>query len=206
MKWLSSSEEVIQTLKIGGFIFDRLTNSTIPNPADSTIIFSPISEGFDTALFGVDEGNDEIRPGSTTSLKGMKKAFPCVCEVPPSMAPLFSKEGAKVVSQGITWQSLYLTVEGENLVLVEPERRSNGKGRVVTRFRLENLTLDKDPDDARVDTAARRLIMIYESPDLKPPGMFRFEKKPEPKNTGMFSHISLRCKSTQRLYAPIETG
>ena len=199
LEWLSSSEEIVASLKKSGYIFDRLTGCTIPNPADSTTIFSPITKGIDTALFGIDDTSDDVETGSITSLSGMKKAFPCVCEVPPSMAPLFSKEGAKVVSQGITWQSLYLTIVGENLVLVEPERRSNGKGRVVTAFRLENLTLDKDPDDARVDTSARRLILKHESPDLKPPGMFRFEKKPEPKKTGLFSHTK-RWQSTLEIW------
>eukprot|EP00533_Pseudo-nitzschia_delicatissima_P009654 CAMPEP_0116086566 /NCGR_PEP_ID=MMETSP0327-20121206/4921_1 /TAXON_ID=44447 /ORGANISM="Pseudo-nitzschia delicatissima, Strain B596" /LENGTH=1381 /DNA_ID=CAMNT_0003577621 /DNA_START=75 /DNA_END=4220 /DNA_ORIENTATION=- len=186
LNWLSSSEDLYQSLKIGGFVYNRIANETIPNPADRKTIFSPISDGFDSALFGIDDSSDDIKSGSITSLSKMT-AYPCVCEVPPSMAPLFSKEGAKVVSQGITWQSLYLTIVGENLVLVEPER-ATGKGRVVTLCRLENLTLDKDPDDARVDTAARRLILIYESPDLKPPGMFRFQKKLDPKKTGLFSH------------------
>ena len=199
LKWMSSSEEIIQSLEISGFIFDRLTNITIPNPGNNTMVFSPISDGLDSALFGIEDTNDGVKPGSMTNLTGMKKAFPCVCEVPPSMAPLFSKEGAKVVSQGITWQSLYLTIENENLVLVEPTRHSSGKGRVVTVFRLENLTLEKDPDDARVDTAARRLILIHASPDLKPPGMFRFEKEPEPKKTGLFSHTN-RWKSSLEIW------
>lgn len=186
LRWLSSSEAIIESLKIGGFIYNRTDNNIIPNPGDRTTIFAPISDGFDAALFGIENSNDDIKPGSITNLSRMK-AFPCVCEVPPSMAPLFSKEGAKVVSQGITWQSLYLTIVDKSLVLVEPER-SSGKGRVVTFCRLEDLTLDKDPDDARVDTAARRLILIFESPDLKPPGMFRFQKKLDPKKSGLFSH------------------
>lgn len=191
---LPSSQEMLPHLKNGGFIFNRSMNDIIPNPIDTTTIYSPISDDFDSALFGIDDQNDSLLPGSPINLVGMK-AFPCVCEVPPSMAPLFSAEGAKVVSQGITWQSLYLTMANENLVLVEPERRSSGKGRVVTLCRLENLTLDKDPDDARVDTAARRLILIHESPDLKPPGMFRFEKKLQPGQTGPFSHVK-RWKSS----------
>jgi hypothetical protein len=207
---LSKSQAMLKYFKVGGFIFNRSINHIIPNPDNSKTIFSPISDDFDSALFGIDNKNGspsapvDIKQGSTTSLVG-RAAFPCVCEVPPSMAPLFSTEGAKVVSQGITWQSLYLTIVGENLILVEPERRSNGSGRVVTVCRLENLTLDKDPDDARVDTAARRLILIYESPDLTPPGMFRFEEKLQPKQTGHFSHVD-RWKSSLDIWFEDSNG
>jgi len=194
---LTKSKEMLQYLKVGGFIYNKSIDQVVPNPCDNMAIFSPISNAFDTAMFGVDDSLTEkldIKAGSIISLNG-KIAFPCVCEVPPSMAPLFSAEGAKIVSQGITWQSLYLTIIEDNLVLVEPERRSNGKGRIVTVSRLENLTLDKDPDNARIDTLARRLILINDSPDLKPPGMFRFEKKPLPQQKGPFSHM-MRCKSS----------
>jgi hypothetical protein len=194
---LVHSKQILQDQKLGGFIFNRSIDPIIPNPTDGDTIFSPISDDFDNAMFGVDKNDSSfvgIKTGSVMSLVG-KVAFPCVCEVPPSMAPLFSKEGAKVVSQGITWQSLYLVIIDQNLVLAEPERRSRGEGRVVTICKLENLALDKDPDDARVDTSARRLILICESPDLKSPGMFRFEKKPQPKQIGPFSHVE-RWKSS----------
>ena len=196
---LLSSEEMLQYIKVGGFIFNRSTGQRIPNPDDEMTIYSPISLSFDNALFGGNEKNDDsssldIKPGSIINTS-RTIAFPCVCEVPPSMAPLFSSDAAKVVSQGITWQSLYLVIADENMILIEPERRSNGKGRVVTVCRLENLTLDKDPDDARVDTSARRLILICESPDLKPPGLFRFERKLERKRKGPFSHVK-RWKSS----------
>lgn len=200
---LSSCLNMLRYPKRGGFIFNGSDSHTIANPGGDTTIFSTMSDNFDNAMFGIDNMNDlkdlksnsdDIKPGSIKSLVGVV-AFPCVCEVPPSMAPLFSAEGAKVVSQGITWQSLYLVLVDENLVLIEPERRSNGKGRVVTVCRLENLTLDKDPDDARVDTSARRLILIYENPDLKPPGMFRFEKKLQPQRKVPFSSVK-RWKSS----------
>ena len=194
---LVNSKQMLQDQKLGGFIFNRSIDPIIPNPTDGDTIFSPISDDFDNAMFG-DDRNDSsfvgIKTGSVMNLVG-KVAFPCVCEVPPSMAPLFSKEGAKVVSQGITWQSLYLVIIDQHLVLAEPERRSRGEGRVVTICKLENLALEKDPDDARVDTSARRLILICESPDLKSPGMFRFEKKPQPKQIGPFSHVE-RWKSS----------
>jgi len=195
---LVQNKEALRDQNTGGFIFDPTTASIRPNPSDNKTIFSPISDNFDNALFGPDGGDgsqvEDLKAGTITRLGG-KMVFPCVCEVPPSMAPLFSAEGAKVVSQGITWQSLYLIIMDGNLVLVEPERGPSGKGRVVTVCRLENLTLDKDPDNARVDTAARRLILICESPDLKPPGLFRFEKKLQPQQIGPFSRVN-RWKSS----------
>jgi len=198
LKGLLKSKEIFGGVEIGGFIYNQSVGDLTPNPSDSKTIFSPISDDFDNAIFSVDNKSDspsqDITSGSTISLVG-KIAFPCVCEVPPSMAPLFSAEGAKVVSLGITWQSLYLIMIDENLVLIEPERRSNQTGRVVTICRLENLTLDKDPDDARLDTSARRLILICETPDLKPPGMFRFENKLQPKRIGPFSRVE-RWKSS----------
>jgi len=194
---LVRSERMLQDQKLGGFIFNRSIDPIIPNPNDCNTIFSPISDDFDNAIFGIDN-NDilfvDIKSGSVMSLVG-KVVLPCVCEVPPSMAPLFSAEGANVVSQGITWQSLYLVIIDQLLVLAEPERCSRGEGRVVTTCKLENLTLDKDPDDARVDTSARRLILVFESPDLKPPGMFRFEKRPQPTQVGPFSRVE-RWKSS----------
>jgi len=198
LQGLVDYKEMLRGRKIGGFIFKGSTDPILPNPCDGKMIFSPISNHFDHALFGTESkfgsSAEDLMAGSITSLVG-KMAYPCVCEVPPSMAPLFSAEGAKVVSQGITWQSLYLVILDENLVLVEPERRPTGKGRVVTLCRLENLTLDKDPDNARVDTSARRLILICESPDLKPSGMFRFEQKLQPEQVGPFSRVK-RWKSS----------
>eukprot|EP00535_Pseudo-nitzschia_heimii_P004499 CAMPEP_0197174636 /NCGR_PEP_ID=MMETSP1423-20130617/1064_1 /TAXON_ID=476441 /ORGANISM="Pseudo-nitzschia heimii, Strain UNC1101" /LENGTH=1412 /DNA_ID=CAMNT_0042623579 /DNA_START=113 /DNA_END=4348 /DNA_ORIENTATION=- len=196
---LLSFEDMMRYVKVGGFIFKRSTGQHIPNPDDEMTIFSPITPAFDNALFGGNENIDsaslsaDAMPGSVIKLPG-KMVFPCVCEVPSSMAPLFSKDAAKVVSLGITWQSLYLVIEDEQMILVEPDRHSNGKGRVVTVCRLENLTLNAD-SNVRVDTSARRLVLICESPDLKPPGLFRFDKKLELKRKGPFSHVK-RWKSS----------
>ena len=89
------------------------------------VTHASISEDLGKAIFDEDESSDSYvfaEPGTMISLVG-HIAFPCVCEVPPSCAPLFSEAGAKTVSQGITWQSLYLVILGYNLILAEPERR-----------------------------------------------------------------------------------
>jgi hypothetical protein len=147
-------------------------------------------------MFGVDASDAsyvDACPGTVLNLVG-KVAFPCVCEVPPSSAPLFSEAGAKVVSQGITWQSLYLVLLGTDLILAEPEKGASGQGRVVTRCKLEDLIIEKDPDDARTDTSARRLIVINYNTDLKPPGLFHFGKAPMPDEQGPFYKVK-RWKS-----------
>ena len=148
----------------------------------STSVYAPISEHFLRALFDFDGESSHVdtHPGKLVSLVG-HVALPCVCEVPPSCAPLFSAAGAKVVSQGITWQSLYLVMLHNHFVLVEPDRQSRGDGKVVTSCPLERLSVEKDPDDARADTAARRLIVNYDGPDSTPPGLFVIDSDEVPK-------------------------
>lgn len=180
------SKGLFRNQKLGGFILKR-PRWIVPSH-DQKKIFAPVSQAFDNVIFGADKSGSsyvDTKPGSILSLVG-KMAFPCVCEVPPSSAPLFSEAGAKVVSQGITWQSLYLVIIGQNLILAEPEKHSSGDGRVVTSCKLEHLVVEKDPDDARMDTSARRLIVVYDSTDLKAPGLFRFEKPPKPRPEGPF--------------------
>lgn len=153
-------------------------------------MYAHISEHFSKALFGFDGDAVHIdaEPGKVVSLVG-HMAFPCVCEVPPSCAPLFSAAGAKVVSQGITWQSLYLVLFGRHFVLAEPEKRAAGDGRVVTRCQLERIIVEKDAADARADTTARRLIVSHIGPDQAPPGLFLFEESPKLQDEGPLVHL-----------------
>ena len=113
----------IRNRKIGGFAVKR--DGSVVDINDQTTVYAPISDSSGSDLFDEDHNSEEhivAQPGSVVSLVG-RTAFPCVCEVPPSSAPLFSEAGAMVVSQGITWQSLYLVLLGSNLVFAEPERR-----------------------------------------------------------------------------------
>jgi hypothetical protein len=183
------SKGLFRNQKLGGFILKR-PRWIVPSQEQNKI-FAPVSQTFDNVIFGSDKTGSsyvDTKPGTVLSLVG-KMAYPCVCEVPPSSAPLFSEAGAKVVSQGITWQSLYLVIIGQSLVLAEPEKHSSGHGRVVTSCKLEHLIVDKDPDDARMDTSARRLIVVYDSTDLKAPGLFRFERPPKPRSEGPFTCV-----------------
>lgn len=168
---------------IGGVAMKR-DGQTVPSKK-ATCIYAPLSDHFTNALFGFDGDSIhvDVGPGEVVGLVG-QVALPCVCEVPPSCAPLFSAAGAKVVSQGITWQSLYLVLLGRHFVLVEPDRHSTGSGRVVTRCRLERISLEKDSANARADTSARRLVVTYEGPDATPPGLFLFDESPKAEDEG----------------------
>mmetsp|Transcript_9166 Transcript_9166/g.21853 ORF Transcript_9166/g.21853 Transcript_9166/m.21853 type:complete len:1282 (-) Transcript_9166:104-3949(-) len=154
--------------------------------------YGPVSRSLEPPMFDEDTSSKsyiDAEPGSVVSLVG-RTAFPCVCEVPPACAPLFSPEGAKVVSQGITWQSLYLVVLGWNLVLAEPERKSSGNGRVVMVCRLENLDVGVDTGDFPQSAAARRLIVSHDGQGETPPGLFMFESPPKRREEGVFVHLS----------------
>lgn len=146
--------------------------------ASNDKVYAPMSDCFLDALLETDQSEIDVSPGKVISLIG-QIALPCVCEVPPSSAPLFSPAGAKVVSQGITWQSLYLVILGRNFVLVEPDREASGDGRVVTLCPLERIALDRDPANARSDTSARRLLVSHRSHSMTPPGLFAFDDPPK---------------------------
>ena len=175
---------------MGGFAV-KCDGETVPTSSmKEDIIYAPISENFIEALLGYDGDADylDASPGNIVNLVG-HIALPCVCEVPPSCASLFSAAGAKVVSQGITWQSLYLVLFGRHLVLAEPDRRASGDGRVVSSCPMERISIAKDAADARADTAARRLIVSHDSVATKPPGLFMFDENPKNQDVGSLVHL-----------------
>ena len=100
---VSTHGDTVSKKQLGGLAARR--DGTFVTTFDSSSIYAPLSEHLLTALCdeGRDSGYFDARPGTVVSLVG-QTALPCVCEVPPSSAPLFSEAGAKVVSQGITWQ------------------------------------------------------------------------------------------------------
>ena len=113
--------------------------------------------------------------GSIVGLVG-KAAFPCVCEVTPSFASLFTGRTC-VSNEGVQWQSLYLVVIGKYAVLAEPERSGiGGEGRVITTCKLSCLAAKKDTAVlANNSTPARRLLLQHSSIDRKPPALFVLE-------------------------------
>lgn len=118
----NGSHELVREAKQGGIAVKG--DGTVVDTFRIGMTYAPLSNRIETPLLEEDKRGDSFvdsQPRSVVSLIG-RTAFPCVCEVPPSCAPLFSEVGAKVVSQGITWQSLYLVILGWNMVLAEPER------------------------------------------------------------------------------------
>ena len=88
---------------------------------DPAAIYSTISEGCWKALFAEEIAAMLLKPGENISLLG-QTAIPCVCEIPQSASSLFSEAaGAKIVAEGVTWQSLYLVLLDQHLILAEPE-------------------------------------------------------------------------------------
>ena len=186
---ISSTDRLsIQQASNGGVVITpggEMISTNNPN-----VTFASLSESFGRALFGEDTSSEsyiDSNPGSVLSLAG-QAAFPCVCEVLPSFAPLFSAESTKTVSKGITWQSLYLVILGQTLVLAEPERSIRGSGRIVMRCLLEDLELKKDNEDLSGATNARKLIVSHVGSNETPPGLFLYEKGRVLRTDGPFVH------------------
>ena len=97
-----------------------------------------------------------------------------------------------MVSEGVTWQSLYLTFLDHSLAFIQPEDGgASGNGRVVSSTPLARLVVQRDPAPP-VDSGspARRLILAHEGYDaIKPPGLFLFEELPESKKVGPFVRV-----------------
>ena len=191
MKNLATANDssILKGRKLGGFVSDE--EGTIISTHEPSLIRSVASNEFCKIFFEKDAQvmAEQPRAGSVVGLVG-NTAIPCVCEVQPNCAPLFSVAGAKVVSEGITWQSLYLVVLDKYLLLAEPERNSSGDGRIVTSCPLEQLEVDKDPDDqVSMESTARRLIISYFDYGMKPPGMFFFEEEPKVQEIGPFNKV-----------------
>jgi hypothetical protein len=113
----STDGKALRGIKLGGIVSKH--DGSVASTHDPNTIYAPISKGFWDIFF--EDIHDIPHPGSVVGLVG-HTAIPCVCEVPPSCAPLFSAAGAKVMSEGVTWQSLYLVILGRHMLLAEPER------------------------------------------------------------------------------------
>jgi hypothetical protein len=91
------------------------------------------------------------------------------------------------VSEGVTWQSLYLFFLDGALVLAQP--LPDGDGRVVTCCYLERLTVQLDslvPDEG---PPARRLILSHESYKHVPPTLFLFNELPKDEKLGPLTRV-----------------
>jgi len=155
----------------------------------SQCIFAPLEGQLASVLLDEEDNGDaesssrddsrRPKPGSLVGLIG-RAAFPCVCEVSPDAASLFTDKGSCVIAEGIKWQSLYLVILGKYMILAEPERSgSGGNGRVVSSCRLTCLRAEKDdPPTEESQSPARRLLLSYASSDRIHPVLFTPEDVP----------------------------
>jgi len=126
--------------------------------------------------------------GSMIDMSG-KPLLPCVCEVAASLSHLFTSSSSGVVAEGVTWQSLYLVLTEDCLILVQPQLLGGelGEGRVITSCKLERLTVLQDaPSAPDAGPPARRLLLFHKWIDPKPPTFLMFDAMPEYEEYGPF--------------------
>lgn len=148
-------------------------------------VYAPLSTAMVQRLFG-DEGAEPLpESGSLIDLAG-KPLLPCVCEVPAHAAPLFAGVNG-VVSEGVTWQSLYIVFSGEFLILAHPLPESGSiEGRVITSCLLERITVLKDFVHDDSGPPARRLILSHKWFSGQPPQLFLLDAVPKAEKIGPF--------------------
>lgn len=151
-------------------------------------VFAPLSSKVSRALFSDGAGGALPATGSSLDLSG-KPLIPCVCEAPASLSGLFSGEGLGVVSEGVTWQSLYLTFTDGAVVLAQPQ--PDGDGRVISACYLERLTVRRDMEAAVSGPPARRLLLSHHWFEDRPPApLFLFDEIPRLDKVGPFVRVS----------------
>jgi len=195
LKHVSQDHAVIQVVKPSGFALtsDRgLVDTKECNIEDLTrSIHCYLSKEFCDALTYV---GDEITaerpmPGSIVPLAG-RTAMPCVCEAPSNVDT--TDNGAKMVVDNVTWQSLYLVFFGAYMVLAEPARGTAGSGRVVTSCLLSCLSVARYPNaPADPSSPARRVLMAYKWFDPAQPSLFQYDEEPKYECYGPFNKTKL---------------
>ena len=146
------------------------------NKNTDRVLLSPLADSFHSLLFDEDtSGTENIpRSGAVVQLVG-KTAFPCVCEVTKESNYLFSDSEVSVIAEGIKWQSLWMVLVGQYMILAEPVKNdSGGHGRVITSYPLCSLSAEKDDSADILQSAspARRLLLTHFSAETKPPALF----------------------------------
>jgi len=139
-------------------------------------LISPISDLISDLLFEHEEECGEcLKPGDVVNLDE-RKPFPCVCEITKENEDLNANGGTCIVADGVKWQSLYLLIMNDNLVLTEPMRgESAGYGRVVTTCPLLSIVAELY-DIQDTESSAQRLLLTHLSVKKDTPGLFTAEK------------------------------
>ena len=133
---------------------------------------------------------DDLVTGSPIRIDG-RPAIPCVCEIPATAARLFDHDGqAPVVSEGVTWQSMFITFVEGFAVFVQPTQGDGYDGRVIVACPLERMLTTRDPlpDPS---SPARRLILSHDWVDSLPPQLFLFNEAPKKETFGPFAKLTM---------------
>lgn len=142
----------------------------------NSFLISPISDIFSDLLFEHENiSGDCLQLGNVVKLVE-RKPFPCVCEVTKENEVLIANGGTCIVADGVKWQSLYLLIMNDHLILTEPMRgESAGYGRVVTTCPLLSIVAELyDMQDK--ESSAQRLLLTHLSVKKDIPGLFTAEK------------------------------
>jgi hypothetical protein len=143
-------------------------------------IFAPISSTTREFLFTAEQNTPRV---NGSCFEG-QLILPCVCEVAETFASLFVDGDSGVVAEGVTWQSLILSIIDGFFIVALPtsDESSAGQGVVISSFPAEQLTIRAD--DISAETVARRLLLTHSSYDPLPPPLFLFETAPEYEKLG----------------------
>lgn len=167
-----------------GRVIDTAKEGSIPEVLKK--MYAPLSSAVTKCIF--DESLEKELPasGSAIDLTG-NLLLPCVCEAPAALAHLFAASSSGVVSEGVTWQSLYVVITGSYLILAQPQLvEGSTKGRIITSCLLERLSVEKDEVAGDAGPPARRLLLLHKWFNPKPPTFFVFDAKPEYEIYGPF--------------------
>jgi hypothetical protein len=156
-------------------------NMTSNSSQKSRGIISPISPEMSQILFTVGNGVDPLPSRSSSIDLSSCDLLPCVCEAPASAAHLFADENSGIISEGVTWQSLYIVFVGEYLVFAQPiPGQSGGIGRVISTCGLAQLIVQTDSEPVQQGGPARRLLFSHKWFDRTPPPLFLYDNIPDP--------------------------
>jgi len=140
---------------------------------------APLSPSLCSILYyerGTSEAVSHHQEGAVVSFVG-KTALPCVCEVPDNFCATVKGVGSFVETNGVRWQSLYMVLLVNVMVLVVPAKGTTGNGRIISCCRISGLSVMKDDaaksgKDRKSNNPARRLCLTYETLETFPPGLF----------------------------------
>jgi hypothetical protein len=142
----------------------------------NNFLISPISDKFSELLFEHENSSGlGLQSGDVIKLVE-RKPFPCVCEITKENEALIMNGGTCIIADGVKWQSLYLLIMNDHLILAEPVRgESVGYGRVVTMCPSLSIVAELYGIQDK-ESSAQRVLLTHLSVKKDIPGLFSAEK------------------------------